>query len=91
MVCNIPTTRMLLDRLAGDITLRRICGWERINDVPHESTFSRAFDEFSRSRLPQPVHKTFIRIHYANEIVGHILTALQIFAAMQLNHLCDNA
>ncbi len=64
----MPTTRMLLDRLASDITLRRICGWERINDVPHESTFSRAFDEFSRTQL---VHETFIKTHYADEIIGH--------------------
>ena len=71
MVYNMPTTRMLLDRLDSDITLRRICGWERINDVPHESTFSRAFDEFSRTQLPQLVHETFIKTHYANEIVGH--------------------
>ena len=71
MVYNMPTTRMLLDRLASDITLRRICGWERINDVPHESTFSRAFDEFSRTQLPQLVHETFIRTHYADEIIGH--------------------
>jgi hypothetical protein len=62
---------MLLERLGSDITLRRICGWERISDVPHESTFSRAFDEFSRTQLPQLVHETFIKTHYANEIVGH--------------------
>lgn len=49
MVCNMPTTRILLDRLASDITLRRICGRERICDVPHESIFSRAFDESSRT------------------------------------------
>jgi hypothetical protein len=71
MVYNMPTTRMLLDRLASDITLRRICGWERISDVPHESTFSRAFDEFSRTQLPQLVHEKFIRTHYADEIIGH--------------------
>lgn len=71
MIYNMPTTRMLLDRLASDITLRRICGWERVNDIPHESTFSRAFDEFSKSQLPQLVHETFIKTHYANEIIGH--------------------
>jgi len=71
MVYNMPTTRMLLDRLASDITLRRICGWERVNDIPHESTFSRAFDEFSRTQLPQLVHETFIKTHYADEIIGH--------------------
>lgn len=71
MVYNMPTTRMLLDRLASDITLRRICGWGRVNDIPHESTFSRAFDEFSRTQLPQLVHETFIKTHYADEIIGH--------------------
>jgi len=71
MVYNMPTTRALLDRLACDIALRRICGWERVNDVAHESTFSRAFAEFSKSQLPQLVHETFIKTHYAEEIVGH--------------------
>ncbi len=28
-VYNMPTTRVLLDRLETDISLRRICGWER--------------------------------------------------------------
>ncbi len=28
MVYNMPTTRILLDRLKTDISLRRICGWE---------------------------------------------------------------
>jgi hypothetical protein len=69
MVYNMPTTRILLDRLASDITLRRICGWERINDVPHESTFSRAFDEFSRTQLPQLVHETFIKTHYEKRLL----------------------
>jgi hypothetical protein len=31
MVCNMPTTRTLLDRLETDSALRRICGWERKN------------------------------------------------------------
>jgi hypothetical protein len=33
-VYNMPTTRGLLDRLETDSALRRICGWERKNDVP---------------------------------------------------------
>jgi hypothetical protein len=36
MVYNLPTTRALLDRLATDTALRRICGWERKNDVSDE-------------------------------------------------------
>lgn len=71
VVYNMPTTGSLLDRLATDSALRRICGWERLNDIPDESIFSRAFAEFSDTRLPERVHATFIKKSYANEIVGH--------------------
>jgi len=71
MVYNMPTTRMLLDRLKTDISLRRICGWERVRDIPEEWTFSRAFAEFSESKLPERLHESFIKKHYKNEIVGH--------------------
>jgi hypothetical protein len=71
MVYNMPTTRILLDRLKTDISLRRLCGWERANDIPEEWTFSRAFAEFSESRLPERLHERFIKKHYKNEIVGH--------------------
>jgi hypothetical protein len=72
MVYNQPTTRALLDRLSTDSALRRICGWERKNDVPDEWTFSRAFAEFSSSRLPERVHEALIKKSYATELVGHI-------------------
>ena len=42
-VYDMPTTCVLLDRLATDVSLRRICGWERKSTVPSESVFSRAF------------------------------------------------
>ena len=71
MVYNMPTTRILLDRLKTDISLRRICGWERVSDIPEEWTFSRAFSEFSKSKLPERVHESFIKKHYKDEIVGH--------------------
>lgn len=71
MVYNMPTTRALLDRLEADRALRRICGWERKNDVSDEWTFSRAFAEFSKSQLPDRVHAAFIKKSYVNEIVGH--------------------
>ena len=41
MVYTMPTTRVLLDRLASDKQLRRICGWERRSEIPKEWTFSR--------------------------------------------------
>lgn len=72
MVYNQATTRALLDRLDTDSALRRICGWERKSDVPDEWTFSRAFAEFSTSRLPERVHEALIQKSYATELVGHI-------------------
>jgi len=71
MIYNKPTTRALLDRLATDSALRRICGWERKNDVPDEWTFSRVFAEFSNSHLPGRVHEALIKKSYEGEIVGH--------------------
>ena len=48
-VYDMPTTRVLLDRLDTDAALRRLCGWEKKSAVPSESVFSRAFAEFTRS------------------------------------------
>jgi transposase len=72
VVYNMPTTRVLLDRLASDQRLRRICGWERKNDVPKEWTFSRAFGEFAETRLADRVHEALIKKSYEGEVVGHI-------------------
>lgn len=71
-VYNISTTRALIDRLNSDISLRRICGWESISAIPNESTFSRAFAEFSESELPKVVHTALITKVYKSQIVGHV-------------------
>ncbi len=71
-VYNMTTTRELIDRLKISPALRRICGWEKATDVPHESSFSRAFKEFSQSGLTQVVQANLIKEHMANRIVGHI-------------------
>jgi len=63
---------MLIDRLHSDIKLRRICGWERRQDIPEEWTFSRGFQEFSENRLAERVHQTLIESYYKKELVGHI-------------------
>ncbi len=34
---DLPTTSMLIERLAVDATLRRLCGWERAGAVPSEA------------------------------------------------------
>ena len=71
-VYNMPTTRALLDRLASDKKLRRICGWEQQGEIPSESTFSRAFTEFAESQLPAYVHQVLIKDKLSGEIIGHI-------------------
>lgn len=71
-VFNLPTTRVLIDHLQGDLRLRRLCGWERRVDIPSESTFSRAFAEFSDSQLPARVHEALIKATLGTTIVGHI-------------------
>ena len=71
-VYGFALTRQLLDALASDTQLRRICGWKEPWQVPHESTFSRAFDEFARMELPQFVHETLIRETQQDRLIGHI-------------------
>lgn len=71
-VYNMTTTTVLIERLNSDISIRRICGWERRSDIPKEWTFSRAFAEFAKNRLPERIQEAFISKHYANEIVGHL-------------------
>jgi transposase len=71
-IYNMTTTRALLDRLECDERLRRICGWEKKDDIPSESTFSRAFAEFSETQLPTHVHEALIGNNLSEDIVGHI-------------------
>ena len=63
-VYGFHLTRQLLERLHQDAQLRRICGWEYAHQIPHESTFSRAFAEFAAMELPQFVH----------EAIEHVVT-----------------
>lgn len=72
-VYEIPTTVMLIDRLRSDISLRRICGFERLGQVPSESDFSRAFAAFAEAELPSKVHEALIRAAYKDEVVGHVV------------------
>ncbi|MCW5602772.1 transposase [Nitrosomonas sp.] len=72
MIYNLPTTRALLERLATDKSLRRLCGWENKHEVPDEWTFSRVFSEFAKSRLPERVYEALIRKNYAEVLVGHL-------------------
>ena len=71
-VYNITETKKLIDRILTDRTLREICGFTSLCEVPSESTFSRVFSEFSNSKLPQVVHESLIKRSYSGHIVGHV-------------------
>jgi len=69
---NFPTTRQLIDRLKADAQLRSICGWMTEAAVPSESTFSRAFADFARRKLPERIHEALVRLTQEKRIVRHI-------------------
>ena len=71
-VCMYPNTRALMQALKSTPTLRRICGFESVADIPGESTFSRAFTEFAGSRLGERVHEAMVERFLKPELVGHI-------------------
>jgi transposase len=67
-----PNTRALIEALKTTPNLRRICGFESVPAIPSESTFSRAFAEFSESRLGERVHEAMVERCLKPELVGHI-------------------
>jgi hypothetical protein len=71
-VFNLATTAMLIEYVKTDKILRRLCGWERANEIPSEATFSRAFAEFAASALPSKVHEALITRTHKDRLVGHI-------------------
>ena len=71
-VLGLDTTRGLIERLTIDHALRRICGFRLCRKLPSESTFSRAFAEFSESRLPERVHEALVKTHLGDELIGHL-------------------
>jgi transposase len=71
-IFNLPTTRVLIDLLQGDVRLRRLCGWERRTDIPSEATFSRGFQEFAQHNFPARIQEALIKATLGTTIVGHI-------------------
>ncbi len=67
-----PFTRTTIEALNGNSTLRRICGFERVSDIPSESTFSRAFEEFANGKLGEKVHDALVKENLEGRLVGHI-------------------
>lgn len=71
-VYRIATTELLIEHLKANRMVRRICGFEHPRQIPSESTFSRAFAEFSETELPNRVHAAFIEERFDKHLFGHI-------------------
>ena len=71
-VYQFPTTEALIDALGARSTLRRLCGWESVADLPHAATFSRAFAQFAADELPQQILQGMVQTHCGPKLVGHI-------------------
>ena len=69
---SYPTTFLLIEALKAHPFLRYLCGWLNKKDIPSSSTFSRAFNEFSKSKLAEKVHEAIVLEHVTPKIVGHI-------------------
>jgi hypothetical protein len=69
---NVPTTKDFRNRILADPILRRLCGWEERNQVPSESTFSRAFREFAEAKLAEEKHGGLIKRYLSDHLFGHI-------------------
>lgn len=70
-VYDLPTTKMLIENLKTNPSLRRLCGWEYRGQVPSEATFSRAFCVFAEERLADVMHAVIVKENYTKKLVGH--------------------
>lgn len=70
-VYDLPTTKVLIENLKTNPSLRRICGWEYRGEVPSEATFSRAFKVFAEERVPDAIHAMIVKENYTDKLVGH--------------------
>lgn len=82
-VYGLETTRQLLQRLHTDRQLRCLCGWTSARQLPHEATFSRAFQEFAETELPQRLHEALILHTQQDRLVGHIARDSTAIAARE--------
>ena len=65
-------TSSLRNELLSTLNLRMICGFIRRQDVPSESTFSRAFTECAKADLGTLVHDALVKEHMSTELIGHV-------------------
>lgn len=71
-IYQFKTTITLIEQLKVSPTLRRLCGWESVSDIPSESVFSRTYNVFAMTDLGDRIHEAMVKEAYKDKIVGHI-------------------
>ena len=71
-VYNITTTKMLVEMLHTQYSLRLICGFESRKSIPSEATFSRAFKWFAAIGLGEKALDACVREYVGDKIVTHV-------------------
>jgi len=71
-IYNYSLTNEFREFLLCNESLRRLCGYEAINDVPSEPTFSRAFNEFSNLEIGSKVHNEMVEEYLGEKLCGHV-------------------
>ena len=71
-VYDLSTTKFLIEMLHQQESLRRLCGFERLKDIPSEATFSRAFAQFAKNKWGDIVHEALVKTYVGNKVVMHI-------------------
>jgi Transposase domain (DUF772)/Transposase DDE domain len=66
---QLQTTRATIDRIKSDTQLKRICGWESDEQIPSESTFSRAFSFLSTTEVLNIIHQATVNKYLENSVV----------------------
>ncbi len=71
-VLRYQHTSSLRNELLSTPNLRMICGFAKRQNVPSESTFSRAFADYAAAGLGTLVHDTLVKEHLGSELIGHV-------------------
>lgn len=71
-IYGMATTTSLIDYLNSHKLLRNLCGYEYRSQIPSESTFSRAFAQFSQTQVLERIHQKVIKENLSEELIFHI-------------------
>lgn len=71
-VYNYSQTNTFREFLISNKSLRRLCGYDSISEVPSESTFSRAFNEFAKLDIASKVHEALVKDTLEKKLCGHV-------------------